>query len=382
MVSLWMQCIISETRGITIYSFADGKPIMYEKGFLLDVAEQNFEKYSVNQIYPGPVKVRILLISWLVSLIILVWFCCVCLLCRRGKWWLWIVPMTSALALGTSLRSLINLLLTFHMFLCLIWTRKLTAVSCYGLNGENLRKWVVNLCCPTGVLIAFTWPCFHSSRLLGMVGLDVHLGEIVEDVTYFAKNKNAEAFLIDHHGQLSCIACDSLCILDHTHCLGSLQGTRSCTVPCQGRIWWRSNRCIQTSLIMRKWTALMPSSNVCLGQESLSPVRDCNCFLWSNHNHFPHHSELEGNASLTVPRYSDASGDRLYVMSPTITYTYMWKHLSIKKVSVISKFLFREGVHVCHPSCFTHQMESSPFIAVVKIVRDGSNIRKIRNVHG
>lgn len=48
--------------------------------------------------------------------------------------------------------------------------------------------------------MSMTWPCFESGHLLGVVGLDIHLGDLVEDVTYFNQKQNLEAFLIDHHG--------------------------------------------------------------------------------------------------------------------------------------------------------------------------------------
>lgn len=49
-----------------------------------------------------------------------------------------------------------------------------------------------------------TWPCYYDDVLLGIVGLDVPLGDIVESATYFQQDKSTYAFVIDSKGTMRC----------------------------------------------------------------------------------------------------------------------------------------------------------------------------------
>ena len=63
-----------------------------------------------------------------------------------------------------------------------------------------------------GVVIPITWPCFHDDQMIGVVGLDIHLADIVEDVTYFtAPQKNAYVFLMDINGMTHNCDMSKLC---------------------------------------------------------------------------------------------------------------------------------------------------------------------------
>ena len=53
-----------------------------------------------------------------------------------------------------------------------------------------------------GLVVPVTWPCFDNTTFIGMVGLDIHLADIAEDVTYFTEEKNAYAFLINDKGNV------------------------------------------------------------------------------------------------------------------------------------------------------------------------------------
>ncbi len=52
-----------------------------------------------------------------------------------------------------------------------------------------------------GVVLPVTWPCYYDGELLGIVGLDIHFGHLVEGITYFSQTKNSYAFLVDKNGQ-------------------------------------------------------------------------------------------------------------------------------------------------------------------------------------
>ena len=52
-----------------------------------------------------------------------------------------------------------------------------------------------------GLVVPVTWPCLDNNRLIGIVGLDIQLADIAEDVTYFTEESNAYAFLINDEGR-------------------------------------------------------------------------------------------------------------------------------------------------------------------------------------
>jgi len=49
--------------------------------------------------------------------------------------------------------------------------------------------------------MSITWPCFYDHELFGLVGFDVPMGEVVEAITYYTKDKSGYAFMIDKNGQ-------------------------------------------------------------------------------------------------------------------------------------------------------------------------------------
>lgn len=51
------------------------------------------------------------------------------------------------------------------------------------------------------MLMAVTWPCFYDGKMLGVAGLDIQLGELLEGITYFPGDGSIYAFLIDGNGQ-------------------------------------------------------------------------------------------------------------------------------------------------------------------------------------
>ena len=55
----------------------------------------------------------------------------------------------------------------------------------------------------TGVIVSMTWPCYYDDIMLGIVGLDVPLGDIVESATYFRPDKSTYAFVMDREGRLT-----------------------------------------------------------------------------------------------------------------------------------------------------------------------------------
>ena len=38
-----------------------------------------------------------------------------------------------------------------------------------------------------GVVVSLSKPAYYNKRVIGMVGVDVHLGDLMEDVTYYAQ---------------------------------------------------------------------------------------------------------------------------------------------------------------------------------------------------
>ena len=53
-----------------------------------------------------------------------------------------------------------------------------------------------------GMVVSLTQPCYHLDLLVGAVGLDVHLADLVEDFTYFNHpGGRSYAFVMDSTGK-------------------------------------------------------------------------------------------------------------------------------------------------------------------------------------
>lgn len=52
----------------------------------------------------------------------------------------------------------------------------------------------------SGLIMSLTRPCYANDQVLGIVGLDMNMADILEDVTYFEEGDRSYAFLIDNQG--------------------------------------------------------------------------------------------------------------------------------------------------------------------------------------
>lgn len=52
-----------------------------------------------------------------------------------------------------------------------------------------------------GFIMTVSRPCYFGNLLLGVVGVDVNLAYILEDVTYYQDSLASYTFLIDNKGQ-------------------------------------------------------------------------------------------------------------------------------------------------------------------------------------
>ena len=55
---------------------------------------------------------------------------------------------------------------------------------------------------PAGLIMSLTRPCYANDQVLGIVGLDMNMADILEDVTYFEEGDRSYAFLIDNQGKI------------------------------------------------------------------------------------------------------------------------------------------------------------------------------------
>lgn len=53
---------------------------------------------------------------------------------------------------------------------------------------------------PPGFIMTVSRPCYFGNLLLGVVGVDVNLAYILEDVTYYQDSLASYTFLIDNKG--------------------------------------------------------------------------------------------------------------------------------------------------------------------------------------
>lgn len=69
-------------------------------------------------------------------------------------------------------------------------------------NFFFVRTTIISFSPNLGLIISLTQPCFHLDLLVGAVGLDIHLADLVEDFTYFyVPGDRSYVFLIDSIGK-------------------------------------------------------------------------------------------------------------------------------------------------------------------------------------
>lgn len=156
LIALGQMCLQGRLVINTYALIDDGKPIMYEKAFLRDIALQNYSHYNVS--FVALEKLSIL----------------------PGQ----------ALAINSTrfLSSTIgNYLDVFH-----------NHSEIYQTPSYSSPYWDP---IGKGLVVSITQPCYHLDLLIGAVGLDIHLSDLVEDITYFNQpGGRSYAFLIDAFG--------------------------------------------------------------------------------------------------------------------------------------------------------------------------------------
>lgn len=51
--------------------------------------------------------------------------------------------------------------------------------------------------------MSITQPCFYNDQVIGIVGIDLHMGDLVEDITYHQQDRSSYSFLINTEGKLN-----------------------------------------------------------------------------------------------------------------------------------------------------------------------------------
>lgn len=49
--------------------------------------------------------------------------------------------------------------------------------------------------------MSISQPCFHGKELIGIMGVDLHMEDVVQDVTYYNQDINSYIFLINTDGK-------------------------------------------------------------------------------------------------------------------------------------------------------------------------------------
>lgn len=157
LIALGQLCLQGRLVINTYALIDDGKPIMYEKAFLQDVALQNYSRYNVS--FAALERLPIM----------------------RGQ----------ALAINST-RWLSSTVGDYQSVLLNSSAVQQTTVTYSPPYWDQLGK---------GLVVSLTQPCFHLDLLVGAVGLDVHLADLVEDFTYFnVAGGRSYVFLIDMIG--------------------------------------------------------------------------------------------------------------------------------------------------------------------------------------
>lgn len=129
----------------------DGKPVLYEKAFLQDIANQNYKNYDIHLSDMKEIK--------------------------QGK----------MIAVNTTE----NLSLTIGDFTSVF------SVTSNSTTVFSLPHWDT---VGKGIVISISKPVFHKKKLIGIVGLDISVADLAEDITYFTQSSRQYAFLLDESG--------------------------------------------------------------------------------------------------------------------------------------------------------------------------------------
>ncbi|XP_022246418.1 VWFA and cache domain-containing protein 1-like isoform X1 [Limulus polyphemus] len=129
----------------------DGKPIMYEKTFLQDIAKQNFSKYNVLPPDPSDIKQGMMV----------------------------------------AVNSTDNLCFLVGDFYSVV------SSPVHSDKHFSLPWWDP---VSKGVVISISQPVYYENRLLGVIGIDITLDDLAEDVTYFRHSEKSYAFFVDESG--------------------------------------------------------------------------------------------------------------------------------------------------------------------------------------
>ena len=117
--------------------------------------------------------------------------------------------LSVSVCLSRSLCVSVCLSVSLSLSLSLSRTRPHTHTHTQPVDGDH---WKVNrsLLSSPGLTLSISQPCFHSPvshperlQLMGMVGVDLHMEDIVQDITYYNNNDQSYAFLITTHGERS-----------------------------------------------------------------------------------------------------------------------------------------------------------------------------------
>ena len=54
-------------------------------------------------------------------------------------------------------------------------------------------------CVTEGAVVTVAWPCLLNNRLFGVAGLELHMNDILENVTYYQED-SSHAFIMDKRG--------------------------------------------------------------------------------------------------------------------------------------------------------------------------------------
>ncbi|KAL4236844.1 VWFA and cache domain-containing protein 1 [Mactra antiquata] len=137
---------------INTYAVIDcNKPIMYEKSFLQDIANQNYSKYTVSPGSKSPI--------------------------RRG--------------MMIAVNNTRDLSMTVGRFY-IPFNKTAAEVPVFSLPYIDNADGALTM--------SISMPCLHNKLPIGMSGVDLHMEDIVQDITYFNRADNCYAFMINVNG--------------------------------------------------------------------------------------------------------------------------------------------------------------------------------------
>ena len=57
------------------------------------------------------------------------------------------------------------------------------------------------VCLVSGLTLSMSQPCLHNGSPIGVSGIDLHMADIVQEITYYNQDDGSYAFMVNENGK-------------------------------------------------------------------------------------------------------------------------------------------------------------------------------------